>query len=106
MSVEVLHMKKNLKRIEEMESYLEEVTKLNGELALKLQEVNEAREDMMKLFEYYGSEEWYEDRDLDLPEGTKAGVLSEDLVYDQITTLRDNAFEMLETATDILKNRI
>ena len=37
-------MKKNLKRIEEMESYLEEVTKLNGELALKLQEVNEARE--------------------------------------------------------------
>ena len=99
-------MEKNIERINEMESYLEEVTRLNSELSLKLQEVNEAREKMMKLFEYYGSEEWYEDRDLDLPEGTKAGVLSEDLVYDQITTLRDNAFEMIETGTDILKNRI
>ncbi len=99
-------MEKNIERINEMESYLEEVTRLNSELSLKLQEVNEAREKMMKLFEYYGSKEWYEDRDLDLPEGTKAGVLSEDLVYDQITTLRDNAFEMIETGTDILKNRI
>lgn len=101
-----MRMEKNIERINEMESYLEEVTRLNSELSLKLQEVNEAREKMMKLFEYYGSEEWYEDRDLDLPEGTKAGVLSEDLVYDQITTLRDNAFEMIETGTDILKNRI
>ena len=101
-----MRMEKNIERINEMESYLEEVTRLNSELSLKLQEVNEAREKMMKLFEYYGSKEWYEDRDLDLPEGTKAGVLSEDLVYDQITTLRDNAFEMIETGTDILKNRI
>ena len=33
-------------------------------------------------------------------------VLSEDLIYDQIMTLRENAFTMLETATDILKERI
>ena len=35
-----------------------------------------------------------------------AGVLSEDSVYDQITEVRDAAIQMLELATDILKNRI
>ena len=36
----------------------------------------------------------------------KAGVLSEDLVYDEIVDARDASFRMLELATDILKNRI
>ena len=99
-------MKKDIERIEKMEAHLEELKVLNAELALQIEKVNEARQNMMDLFSYYGSEQWYEDRELELPEGTKAGVLSEDLVYDQITDLRDNAFAMLETATDILKNRI
>ena len=46
------------------------------------------------------------DRETALPPGTAAGVLSEDAVYDAITALRDEAFRMLELATDILKNRI
>ena len=99
-------MKKNIERIEKMEAHLDELKALNAELALQIEKVNEARQNMMDLFSYYGSEQWYEDRELELPEGTKAGVLSEDLVYGQITDLRDNAFAMLETATDILKNRI
>ncbi len=99
-------MKKNIERIEKMEAHLDELKVLNAELALQIEKINEARSNMMDLFAYYGSEQWYEDRELELPEGTKAGVLSEDLVYDQITDLRDNAFAMLETATDILKNRI
>jgi hypothetical protein len=99
-------MDKTLKRVEEMESCLDECTQINAELSLMLQKLEEAKEDMTKLFRYYGSEEWYEDRDSDLPAGTKAGVLSEDLVYDEIIKLRDNAFTMLESATDILKNRI
>ena len=41
--------------------------------------------------------------DLTLPEGFKAGVLSEDSVYDAIADLRDAAFDMLELGTDILK---
>lgn len=101
-----MDMKKNIERIEKMEAHLDELKALNAELALQIEKVNEARQNMMDLFSYYGSEQWYEDRELELPEGTKAGVLSEDLVYDEITDLRDNAFAMLETATDILKNRI
>lgn len=99
-------MKKDIERIEKMEAHLDELKALNAELALQIEKVNEARQNMIDLFSYYGSEQWYEDRELELPEGTKAGVLSEDLVYDEITDLRDNAFAMLETATDILKNRI
>jgi hypothetical protein len=99
-------MENTVKRVKEMEAHLEECTRINAELALMLERLEEAKDNMTKLFRYYGSEEWYEDRDSKLPEGTKAGVLSEDLVYDEIVKLRDSAFEMLESATDILKNRI
>ena len=99
-------MEKTIKRIEEMESCLNECKQINAELALTLERLEEAKENMTKLFRYYGSEEWYEDRESELPQGIKAGVLAEDLVYDEIIKLRDNAFTMLESATDILKNRI
>lgn len=96
----------NTKRIAENESILDDTVAAIGDLNAQLQRMEELRERMISLFEYYGSEAWYEDRDGDLPEGMKAGVLSEDLVYDAITDLRDTAFRMLEMGTDILKNRI
>ena len=40
------------------------------------------------------------------PPGIRAGVLSEDLVYDEITDLRGEAFRMLTLATEILRDRI
>ena len=96
----------NLKRIAEMDGILNDcadaVAALNGEL----DRMEEIREPMMRLFAYYGSEEWYEDVDDELPEGMAAGVLSEDAVYDRITEVRDAAFRMLELSADILKNRI
>ncbi len=99
-------MDKTINRVKEMEGYLDECIRLNSELSLKLQELDDLREKMIPLFSYYGSEEWHSDRDNDLPADVKAGVLSEDLVYDEISKLRENAFHMLESATDILKNRI
>ena len=51
--------------------------------------------------------QWWQERfGTALPEDVKAGVLSEDLVYDAITDLRDAAFRMLELGTDILKRWI
>ena len=76
-------MKANLKRIEKMEAYLDECTRLNAELSLQLEKLEEAKKGLSELF-----------------------FLSEDLIYDEIIKLRENAFEMLESATDILKNRI
>lgn len=61
-------------------------------------------EQAKELYSYYGSEDWY--RGEALPEGMRAGALSEDAVYDSITALRDTAFDMLELGTDVLKNWI
>lgn len=95
-----------LDRIARMESYLDETAALAAKLQEQLDAVKAAKGHAQALFRYYGSEDWYADRDMELPEGFKAGVLSEDSVYDAITDLRDAAFQMLELGTDILKTWI
>ena len=96
----------DISRIGEMEAYLNECTSAIASLTAELDRMEALRDHMTRLFDYYGSEAWYEDRDGEIPEGVRAGVLSEDLVYDQITSVRDAAFRMLTLAVDILKNRI
>ena len=96
----------DIERIKENEKYLDKCTEVISGLNAQLDKMDAVREDMIKLFSYYGSEAWYEDLEGEVPDGVAAGVLSEDLIYDQITEVRDAAFRMLETATDILKNRI
>ena len=89
-----------------MESNLNKVTALTAKLKEQFDAMKAAESHAKALFQYYGSEDWHADRDLTLPEGFKAGVLSEDSVYDAITDLRDAAFDMLELGTDILKTWI
>ena len=96
----------DLQRIGEMEKILNDCTAATASLETQLDRMKQLKDPMTRLFAYYGSEAWHEDRDGELPEGISAGVLSEDLVYDQITEVRDAAFRMLELAADILKNRI
>ena len=96
----------NAERIREMEGYLNECTAAVEDLTEQLDRTDALREHMIRLFRYYGSSEWYEDREGELPADMPAGVLSEDAVYDRITEIRDAAYHMLELATDILKNRI
>ncbi len=96
----------DIERIKENEKYLNECTEAISELNSRLDRMDAVRGDMIKLFSYYGSEAWYEDRKGKLPKGISAGVLSEDLIYNQITEARDAAIRMLELAADILKNRI
>lgn len=101
----------NAKRIGEMESIMNECSRTAGELAEQLDRLEALRDRMSALFGYYGSEAWYEDREAwdaedERPEGLTAGVLSEDLVYDEIAEVRELAFRMIEAGTDILKNRL
>ena len=96
----------DLQRIGNMEKILKECTETTGGLEKQLDRMEQLKDPMTRLFAYYGSEAWYEDMEGDLPEGTPAGVLSEDGIYDQITAVRDAAFRMLELSADILKNRI
>ena len=93
----------SLTRVASMEAYLDEVTVLTTRLQEQINAMKAAESHAKELFSYYGSEDWHADRDIELPEGFKAGVLSEDSVYDAITDLRDAAFDMLELGTDILK---
>ena len=97
---------KSLARIARMEDALDRSIAATADLGRALDEMEALREEMSALFRYYGSEDWFADRELTLPEGTKAGVLSEDLVYDEITDLRDEAFRMLTLATEILRDRL
>ena len=104
-------MPADVKRIEEMEKYLNECTEAVRGLGEQLDNMDAVRDKMISLFQYYGSEAWYEDRGEE--DGFDAGdvlppcgVLSEDAVYDLITDVRDAAFDMMELAADILKNRI
>ena len=96
----------NIDRIREMEGYLNECAAATADLSAQLERTDGLRDQMIRLFSYYGSEEWHQDREGEIPQDLPAGVLSEDAVYDEITALRDAAYRMLELATDILKNRI
>ena len=96
-------MPADISRIQEMEFYLDECSAAVSSLQAQIDRLNAQRDKAIKLFSYYGSEAWYADRESELPEGVRAGVLSEDAVYDTITDLRDTAFSMLETGTDVLK---
>lgn len=97
---------KTLERIERMETALDRSIAATDALGRALDEMEALREEMDALFRYYGSEDWFADRELTLPAGTKAGVLSEDLVYDEITALRGESFRMLTLATEILRDRL
>lgn len=97
---------KTIERIKEMEGCLDECTRTVSDLSAVLDRLEDVLEPMTALFSYYGSNEWYDDREKELPSDLKAGVLSEDLVYDQIMSIREESFRMLELATDILRNRI
>lgn len=96
----------DVKRINEMEAALNECRAALDDLEKSLDGLDVVKEKMGALFAYYGSAEWYDDREMELPPDVKAGVLSEDLIYDEIMDARDVSFRMLELAADMLKNRI
>ena len=96
----------DIQRISKMEAILDETNAAIKDLNAQLQRMEDMRERMLALFDYYGEDAWYEDREGELPANVKAGVLSEDLVYDAITDLRDTAFRMLELSTEILRDRV
>ena len=96
-----------IERIQKMEAALDEAVSVKKEFDRAFEELKNCKDNIVKLFEYYGSLDWSEDLENweagKLPEDLKCGVLSEDAVYDLITDTRETAFEMIETATDLLK---
>lgn len=62
---------------------------------------------IQELQSYYGSETWYQDRELDdlgqIPDDQTRTILGEDAIYHSLIDLHELAIEMLELSTFLLK---
>ena len=99
---------RSIERIRRYEPMLNACAAAVEAFGAQLEAFAATRERARALSDYYGSEDWYADREAwergDLPKDLPCGVLSEDLIYDVITGSRDAAIRMLELATEILKD--
>ncbi len=84
-------MERKIQNIRVMEAILNEGNSVMEELFQRLEKLTAMKEDLEKLFTYYGSEEWFADRDHydcgDFPKDLSCGVLTEDSIYDLETDL-------------------
>ena len=103
----------NEKRIAEMESSLNDCGKAVEALSAVLEQMDALEGRMSSLFRYYGSADWYKDREewdstekAALPEALTAGVLSEDAVYDLITEHGELVKRMRAIVTEAEKSHV
>ena len=98
---------KQVERIKKMEDILDRGTDFLNKMGKMLEDYKELQKDIVLLDKYYGSEDWYKDReDYDnkiIDNKVKAGVLAEDLVYDLLINNHEIAISMLELGTSIMK---
>ena len=94
-------------RIAQMEAAMEVALGANQRLSQAIEGQREALEQLQALSDYYGSPEWYEDREADergeLPEDLMRAVLGEDLVYDLLTDAHETALSAIEVAAAELR---
>ena len=98
---------KQKERIEKMEKILSNSSKLLEELEAILDKLEKDSKNYDELIKYYYSNNWVKDKedfekDL-LPDVESTHVLTEDGIYDMMTSSSGTAIHMLELATKILK---
>ena len=98
---------KQKERIEKMEKILFNSSKLLEELEEILDKIEEDSKNYDELIKYYYSKNWTKDKedfekDL-LPNMESAVVLTEDGIYDMLSSSSGTAFHMFVLATKILK---
>lgn len=94
-------------RITEMEEAFDKAAVAIIGFEQDLDDFEEAQASIEKLAHYYGSDEWFSDRDADeageLPADLSRGVLGEDLPYDLLVSYHELAIRMLKVATRALE---
>ena len=92
------------KRITEHEKYLDESLKFLKELDSISKKIDKIRPKLQKLNEYYGSKEWFKDlKEYDKKKlKIKAGVLSEDGVWNMNETLNESLKELQTKINEFL----
>lgn len=93
-----------LKRVEQMELNMNEMAAYLKKMEQLIDEFHKSHEQFVAFRDYYGSNDWHNDRELPLDNTIKCGVLSEDLPYNAIINYREVAISMLEVATKMLKD--
>jgi Asp-tRNA(Asn)/Glu-tRNA(Gln) amidotransferase C subunit len=82
-------MKEQIERIMSMEERLDRVMKELQDLHIAMEQMNEVKEDVNALSDYYENGIWRQDYESDeagmLPKDLKRGVLSQDAIYDILT---------------------
>ena len=96
-----------IERIQEMEAAFDAASQAVQEFDAALAKFKRSQARVGKLGAYYGSADWFADRDAyeagQLPADLKCGVLGEDVPYDVLISYHDLAIRMLECATRALK---
>ena len=98
-----------IERIQYYESLMDKVAPVLGNLEEALDAFDGIQEDVKELAAYYGDDAWREDFEADeagqLPRDLKRGVLSEDGLYDVLSSHYALTVRLLDTVSAILKNR-
>lgn len=96
-----------IERIKAMEEALDATTDATSQLSEAIAAQVDALDALRTLSSYYGSQEWFKDREVDergkLPADLKRGVLGEDLPYEALVDAREAALAALEVATAMLR---
>lgn len=97
-----------IKRIEEMEKSLDISIKIIKQFEESLKEYKKVQRHIKKISKYYGSKEWYKDFDdyNDKKANIKAGVLSEDGIYNVIMENKEIGKELNKLSKKILEEKI
>ena len=95
-------------RIKHFEEILDRANEVHAKLEAALDDYSALMPLIAELEEYYSGEEWISDFEDDeagkLPADLKRGVLSEDAVYDALTSDHELLINMLETVTKALRS--
>ena len=98
-----------IERIQHYESLLDKVAPVLGNLEEALDAFDGIQKDVKELAAYYDDDAWREDFEADeagqLPRDLKRGVLSEDGLYDVLSSHYALTVRLLDTVSAILKNR-
>lgn len=98
-----------IKRIDEMEKCLDTSIEKIKQFKEALKEYKKVQKQIKKISKYYGSKEWYKDFD-DYNDkkisNIKAGVLSEDGIYNVIMENKEIGKELNKLSKEILEEKI
>ena len=98
-----------IERIQHYETLLDRITPVLENLEEALDAFAGIQEDVKELAAYYEDDDWREDFEADeagkLPADLKRGVLSEDGIYDVLSSHYALTIRLLDTVSTILKNR-